>query len=55
MLQRTHRKRKLPLRLAHWVTYSGSDEPLRIQPPSDRVPEAKREIVVRHLTEYALA
>jgi hypothetical protein len=55
MLQRTRRKRRLPLRLAHWITYSGSEEPLRLQPHSDRVPEAKREIVVRHLTEYALA
>lgn len=55
MLQPTRRKRRLPLRLAHWITYSGSDEPLRLQPPSDRVPEAKREIVTRHLTEYALA
>ena len=55
MLQRTPRERRLPLRLAHWITYSGSDDPLRLQPPSDRVPEAKREIVMRHLTEYALA
>ena len=55
MLQRTRRKRRLPLRLAHWITYSGSDEPLRLQPSSDRVPEAKREIVFQHLTEYALA
>ena len=31
------------------------DEPLRLQPPSDRVPKAKREIVVWHLAEYALA
>jgi hypothetical protein len=31
------------------------DRLVRLQPPSDRVPEAKREIVVRHLTEYALA
>ncbi len=55
LLQRHPRKRKLPLRLAHWVTYSGSDEPLRLQPVSDRVPEHKRDAVVRHLTEYALA
>ncbi|HEY3956912.1 MAG TPA: hypothetical protein VGM53_26375 [Streptosporangiaceae bacterium] len=55
MLQRTRRKQRLPLRLAHWITYSGSDEPLRLQPPADRVPEGRREIVVRHLTEYALA
>jgi hypothetical protein len=44
-----------PLRLAHWVTYSGSEEPLRLQPVSKRVPEAKGEVVIRHLTEYALA
>jgi hypothetical protein len=31
------------------------EEPLRLQPPSDRVPEDKRDIVVRHLTQYALA
>jgi len=55
LLQRHPRRRKLPLRLAHWVTYSGSEEPLRLQPVSDRVPQAKREVVVRHLTEYALA
>jgi hypothetical protein len=55
MLQRHPRTRQLPLRLAHWVTYSGSEEPLRFQPVSDRVPEAKRETVVRHVTEYALA
>jgi hypothetical protein len=55
MVQQHPRKRKLPLRLAHWVTYSGSEKPLRLQPVSDRVPEAKREAVVRHLTEYALA
>jgi hypothetical protein len=55
MLQRSPRKRRLPLRLAHWITYSGSEEPLRLQPPSHRVPEAKHEIVVQHLTEYALA
>lgn len=55
MLQRSRREKELPLRLAHWVTYSGSDEPLRLQPVSDRVPEEKREAVVRHVTEYALA
>ena len=55
MLQRIPRKRRLPLRLAHWITYSGSEEPLRLQQPSDRVPVAKRELVVRQLTEYALA
>ncbi len=55
MLQRHPRRRQLPLRLLQWVTYSGSEEPLRLQPPSDRVPENKRDIVVRHLTEYALA
>jgi hypothetical protein len=55
LLQRHPRKRKLPLRLAHWVTYSGSEEPLRLQPVSDRVPAAKRDVVVGHLTEYALA
>jgi hypothetical protein len=54
-LQRHPRKRRVPLRLAQWVTYSGSDEPLRLQPVSDRVPAAKRETVVQHLTEYALA
>ena len=54
-IQRHPRKRGLPLRLAHWVTYSGSDEPLRLQPVSDRVAEAKRDAVVRHLTEYSLA
>lgn len=32
-----------------------TDESLRLQPVSDRVPEAKREAVVQHLTEYALA
>jgi hypothetical protein len=31
MFQRTPRKRRLPLRLAHWITYSGSEEPLRLQ------------------------
>ena len=55
ILQQHPRKRTLPLRLAHWVTYSGSEEPLRLQPVSDRGPEAKREVVVRYLTEYALA
>lgn len=55
MLQRTDRRRALPLRLAHWITYSGSEEPLRLQPTSDRVPDSKQETVVRHLTEYALA
>jgi hypothetical protein len=55
MLERHPRRRRLPLRLLQWVTYSGSEEPLRLQPPSDRVPEDKRDIVVRHLTEYALA
>jgi hypothetical protein len=55
LVQQHPRKRKLPLRLAHWVTYSGSNEPLRLQPVSDRVPDAKREAVVKHLTEYALA
>lgn len=55
LLQRHPRRRKLPLRLAHWVTYSGSEEPLRLQPVSKRVPDAKREVVIRHLTEYALA
>lgn len=55
ILQRQARKRRLPLRLAHWVTYSGSEEPLRLQPVSGRVPETKRGIIVRHLTEYALA
>jgi hypothetical protein len=55
MAQHHRRKQKLPLRLAHWVTYSGSEEPLRLQSTSDRVPEEKREIVVKHLTEYALA
>jgi hypothetical protein len=54
MLQRHPRRRHLPLRLLQWVTYSGSEEPLRLQPPSDRVPEGKRDIVVRHLKEYAL-
>lgn len=54
-LQRHPRRRHLPLRLLQWVTYSGSEEPLRLQPPSDRVPKDKREIVVRHLEEYALA
>jgi hypothetical protein len=55
MVQHNARKRRVPLRLAHWVTYSGSEEPLRLQPVSDRVPEDKREVVVKHLTEYALA
>lgn len=55
ILQRVPRKRRLPLRLAHWITYSGSEEPLRLQPPSDRVPETKHAITVQHLTEYALA
>jgi hypothetical protein len=55
MLQRHPRKQALPLRLAHWVTYSGSEEPLRLQPVSDRVPGDKHEVVVRHMTEYALA
>lgn len=55
MLQRSKRGKDLPLRLAHWVTYSGSEEPLRLQPVADRVPENKREAVVRHVTEYALA
>jgi hypothetical protein len=55
LLQRHPRKQRLPLRLAHWVTYSGSEEPLRLQPVSDRVPEAKRQAVIQHLTEYALA
>lgn len=55
LLQRHPRKRKLALRLAHWVTFSGSEEPSRLQPTVDRVPKAKREAVVRHLTEYALA
>lgn len=54
-LQQHPRKRRLPLRLAHWVTYSGSEEPLRLQPVSDRVPGTKRVAVVRHLSEYALA
>jgi hypothetical protein len=55
MLQRHPRKRKLPMRLAHWVTYSGSEEPLRFQPVSERVPVGQRSSVVRHLGEYALA
>lgn len=55
LLQRHSRKRKVPLRLAHWVTYSGSEEPLRLQPVTDRVPEHKRDVVVQHLTQYALA
>lgn len=55
MLQKHRRRRNLPLRLLHWVTYSGSEEPLRLQPPSDRVPADKRDVVVRHLEEYALA
>lgn len=54
-LQRHTRARRLPMRLLQWVTYSGSEEPLRIQPTSDRVPDEKREQVVRHLTEYSLA
>jgi hypothetical protein len=55
MLQRHPRKQALPMRLAHWVTYSGSEEPLRLQPVSDRVPERKHQTVERHMTEYALA
>jgi hypothetical protein len=55
MLPQHPRRRQLPLRLLQWVTCSGSEEPLRLQPPSDRLPEDKRAIVVRHLTEYALA
>ena len=55
MLQRHPRRTRLPLRLAHWITYSGSEEPIRFQPPSERVSEAKRQAVVRNLTEYALA
>jgi len=55
MIQHHPRHKRLPLRLLAWVTYSGSEEPLRLQPPSDRVAEDKREIVVKHLEEYALA
>jgi hypothetical protein len=54
-LQRQARRRQLPLRLLHWVTYSGSEDPIRLQPPSDRVPDEKREVVSQHLEEYALA
>jgi hypothetical protein len=43
------------LRLLQWVTFSGSEEPIRLQPPSDRVPANKRDIVARHLSEYMLA
>lgn len=55
LIQQGRRQRQLPLRLAHWVTYSGSDEPLRLQPPSDRVPADKHDLVIQHLTQYALA
>jgi hypothetical protein len=55
LLQRERRRQTLPLRLAHWVTYSGSEEPLRLQPVSDRVPDNKRDVVIRHLAEYGLA
>jgi len=55
MLQRNRRAKEVPLRLAYWVTYSGSEEPLRLQPISDRVPENRHDAVVRHITEYALA
>lgn len=55
MLQHQRRKKQLPLRLAQWVTYSGSEEPIRLQRPSDRVPEPKQELIARHLTEYTLA
>lgn len=55
MVQDGRRTKDLPIRLAHWVTYSGSEEPLRLQPPSQRVPDEKRAAVVKHLEEYALA
>lgn len=54
-LQRTPRTRRLPLRLLADVTYSGSEDPIRLQPPSDRVPPEKSNVVRRHLEEYALA
>lgn len=55
LLQKSPRTRRLPLRLLQWVTYSGSEEPLRRQPHSERVTPEKHEAVVKHLTDYALA
>lgn len=55
VIQRGQRRKQLPIRLLYWVTYSGSEEPLRLQPRSARVAEDKYEIVVKHLEEYALA
>lgn len=55
MVQSTRRRRDLPIRLAHWVTYSGSDSPIRLQPLSTQVPAEKHAVVVGHLEEYCLA
>lgn len=55
MVQNGRRQRELPVRLAHWVTYSGSEDPIRLQPLSTRVPADRHASVVKHLEEYALA
>ena len=55
LLQNERRRKQLPLRLLYWVTYSGSEEPLRLQTTSNRVPAGKRDQVIKHLEEYALA
>lgn len=56
MLQRHRRRKQLPLRLAHWITFSGSEEPLGEQAlEAAQIPEEKRDVVVQHLEEYALA
>ena len=56
MLQRHPRRKRLPLRLAHWITYSGSDYDLQEQADEAAVvPPEMRARVLTHLVEYALA
>jgi hypothetical protein len=55
MLQRHPRQKRLPLRLLTDVTYSGSEDPIRLQPQSDRVPPNKAGRIAGFLEEYALA
>lgn len=55
MVQSGRRRKDLPIRLAHWITYSGSDDPIRLQAHSTLVPPGKHASVVKHLEQYALA
>jgi hypothetical protein len=48
------RRKRLALRLLHWITFSGSDA-LLIIPDGSSVPAGQRALVLQHITEYVLA